>query len=129
MQYMLLIYRPDETLAELGTGGRDALAAAFRDFDHELRDAEVVVAGAALTPIDAATSVRIRGGELLVSDGPFAETKEQLGGYYVVEADSLDDAIRWAARVPTASFGTVEVRPLREAAPSESVRIATRAGA
>ena len=68
--------------------------------------------GDALEPVSTATSVRVRGGKTVTTDGPFAETKEQLGGFYVVDAENLDEAIEWAAKIPTAEFGTIEVRPL-----------------
>ncbi len=68
--------------------------------------------GDALEPVSTATSVRVRNGKTVTTDGPFAETKEQLGGFYIVDAENLDEAIEWAAKIPTAEFGTIEVRPL-----------------
>jgi len=83
----------------------------------ELRQRGVVVAAEALQPVDTATTVRIRGGQLSVTDGPFAETKEQLTGFYLVEARDLNDAISIASRIPPAREGSVEVRPVRELRP------------
>ncbi len=82
------------------------------EYTEALRSAGVMVAGEALEGIDAATSVRVRNGETLISDGPFAETKEYLGGFYVIDVPDLDAALEWAAKVPNAPYGTVEVRPI-----------------
>ena len=71
-----------------------------------------MVAGDALKPVDTATTIRIREGQTLTTDGPFAETKEQLGGFYILECETLDEAIKWAAQIPHAATGTVEVRPV-----------------
>ena len=86
--------------------------AAYGAFGEEARQAGVMVGGEGLEPTSAATTVRVRDGERLLSDGPFAETKEQLGGFYLLECDSLDEAIEWAAKIPGASSGSVEVRPV-----------------
>lgn len=82
-----------------------------------LRKTGVVVAAEALQPIETATSVRLRNGQVLITDGPFAETKEQLAGFYLVEADNLDEAIRIASTIPPVREGTVEVRPVRQLQP------------
>ena len=82
-----------------------------------LRDSGVLVAAEALQPIDTATTVRVRNGKLTVTDGPFAETKEQLAGFYLIEARDLNDAIQIAAKIPPAREGSVEVRPVRELQP------------
>ena len=88
----------------------------YRQFSQELAATGKMVTGAQLQPVSAATSVRVRNGKRLLTDGPFAETREQLGGYYLVEAKDLDEAIGLAARIPSARVGTIEVRPLVERA-------------
>jgi hypothetical protein len=108
---MLLIYLDEKTLTE---SERQACYAESSALAHDLKASGKYLAASPLQPTDAATSVRVREGRRLVTDGPFAETREQLGGYYLVEADDLDDAIRIAARIPMARKGTVEVRPLIE---------------
>lgn len=114
MQYLCLIYeaeslRANETPEELGE-----VIAAYGKFTEALRDAGKLVAGDALEPVATATTVRVRDGKVLRTDGPFAETKEQLGGYYLIEADNLDEALEWAAKIPTAEQGSIEVRPLMQ---------------
>ena len=83
-------------------------------YTNALREAGAYVGGEALQDVTTATSVRVRDGETLTTDGPFAETKEALGGYYLLECDDLDEALQWAARCPAAKVGTVEVRPIWE---------------
>jgi hypothetical protein len=78
----------------------------------EMRDSGRFVAGDALQGIETATSVSVRDSKVLTTDGPFAETNEVLGGFYIVDADDLDDAIRWAAKIPGAAYGTIEIRPV-----------------
>jgi len=114
MQYMLLIYTQENNWERLGEDERATAMKGYRDFTEELRSAGAMVAGDRLQPTANATTVRVRDGEQLVSDGPFAETKEQLGGYYVIEADSLDDAIRWAAKLPGSHHGSVEIRAIAQ---------------
>lgn len=107
MQYMLLITAPmtaEEELAEHGGG----YAALYEDLMAE----GVFVSGAPLCGADTATTVRLRDGEVLTVDGPFVEVKEQLTGYYTVEAPDLDAAIAWALRIPAAAYGAIEVRPV-----------------
>ena len=81
-------------------------------YTNELQEAGVLVAGDALQPVDAATTVRVRDGETVISDGPFAETKEALGGYYILDVPDLDAALAWAAKIPNVGYGSVEVRPV-----------------
>jgi len=106
MQYMLLIYSPE--------GGPDdpEVLKRYGAFTQEVRDAGKLVAGDRLEPSTAATTVRIRNGETLTTDGPFAETKELLGGYYILECESLDEALAYAEKIPAAEHGAVEVRPV-----------------
>jgi hypothetical protein len=111
MRFMLLLYG-DESARETVTPERwREVIAAHVDFTRRLREAGAFVDSAPLEPTAAARSVRFDRGKRLVTDGPFAETKEQLGGYYLVEAESLDDAVRWAESFAT-PIGTIEVRPI-----------------
>jgi hypothetical protein len=114
MQYMLLIYTQESGWENLSDEAQAAAMKAYRDFTEELRGAGAMVAGDRLQPIANATTVRVRDGEQLVTDGPYAETKEQLGGYYLIEADSLDAAVEWAKRLRHDADGSIEVRPLLE---------------
>jgi hypothetical protein len=91
---------------------REAVYARYRAFGEEGRAAGVVLGGNELAPIRDATTVRVRGDETLVTDGPYAEVKEALGGYYLLDCDTIDEAVDWAARIPGAEHGAVEVRPL-----------------
>lgn len=108
MQYLALIYSAPgseatyegDMMADYGAFGQEAIAAG------------VFKAGDALMPTSMASSVRVRDGKANVTDGPFAETKEHLGGYYLLECADLDEALKWAAKIPTAKYGTIEVRPI-----------------
>lgn len=110
MKYMLTLWN-DETRWE-GLAPEEAAAwmAEYARFGEEAGD--VIVGGDGLEPTSAATTVRVRDGERLLTDGPFAETREQLGGFYILECASLDEALGWAAKVPDAGTGSVEVRPV-----------------
>jgi hypothetical protein len=112
MQFMLLIYDDEQIPQTMSEEERNAFMGEYFAYTEELRQAGAYVAGDALQAIETATTVRVRDAEQLLTDGPFAETKEQLGGYYIVDVDSLDDAIRWAAKIPSARFGSIEVRPV-----------------
>jgi hypothetical protein len=112
MQYLLLIYADEQQYWALGDEERDALHTEYGAFTQSIQESGAMVGGGQLQPTRSATSVRIRNGETLVTDGPFAETKEQLGGYYVVEAKDVDEAIALAEQIPSARSGTIEVRPL-----------------
>lgn len=112
MQYMLLIYGDERAWDSLPPEEQGKAMQGWLDYTQWLKDEKVYVAGDALVPTTAATTVRVRDGETLTTDGPFAETKEQLGGYYLIEAENLDDAIAAAARCPGAFAGTMEVRPV-----------------
>jgi hypothetical protein len=91
----------------------DAWMEKIMAYRQDLRKAGVLVDSEALLPTSASSTVRVRSGKTLITHGPFAETKEQLGGYYILECRNLDDALEWAAKAPQAAFGTVEVRPIR----------------
>lgn len=115
MKYMLLIYDNEQDWNNRTEASRREMYAEYGKFSQDLKENGKYLAGSQLHPTAAATSVRVRDKKELVTDGPFAETKEQLGGYYLVEAKDLDDAIAIASRVPSARSGTIEVRPLVEA--------------
>jgi hypothetical protein len=108
-QYMLLLYADDE---QAGQEQRWADMPLWLELTEGLRKAGLLVSNGALHPPDMATTVRVRGGEAEITDGPFAVTKEVLAGYYVLECADLDEALRHAARLPTARHGSVEVRPI-----------------
>jgi len=111
MKYMMLVYTAED--AYVG-GEREACVAESVALCHELASKGKYLAASPLHPVSTATSVRVRNGHRLTTDGPFAETTEQLGGYYIVDAANLDEAIAIAARIPGARKGTVEVRPVFE---------------
>jgi hypothetical protein len=113
MQYMLLIYDSEETWAALSEDERNALYAEYGAFTNEVRDKGVLVGADQLQPAATASVVRVKKGEQIVTDGPFTETKERLGGYYLIDVDSAAEAIAWAAKIPSArTGGAVEVRPV-----------------
>lgn len=107
MKYLCLVYGQEEKMATVD----DAHCVAF---DQKLRDSGRCHASDALQPVHTATTVRVREGEVHVSDGPFAETKEQLAGFYMIEAENLDEAIEIASQIPPATIGSIEVRPVRQ---------------
>lgn len=113
MQYALLFYQgPDEFAARADPKQREAFWAAFIPYMKALTEAGIVVAGAGLEPPEAATSIRPRDGGRQVQDGPFAEAKEQLGGFFIIDVPDLDTAVEWAARYPAGPAGGCEVRPV-----------------
>lgn len=113
MKYMLLIHTPEDSYSE---GEREQCYVESTELTHELHSRGQFLGASPLQPVATATSVRIRDGKRLVTDGPFAETREQFGGYFLVEAKDLNEAIAIAARIPGARKGTVEVRPVMELA-------------
>ena len=112
MRFVLLNYENNEDFERHLGDGNDEFWGAWRAYNKALVDAGVLVGGNPLQPSSVATTVRTRDGRPQVQDGPYAETKEQLGGYLILEVPSLDEAIRWAARSPVTANGAVEVRPL-----------------
>ena len=112
MKYMLLIHDDEKAWAKLSEADRGKIYAEYGQFGQSVKASGNYLAGAQLQPTTMATSVRVREGKRLVTDGPFAETREQLGGYYLVEAKDLDEAIGLAARIPGARVGSIEVRPV-----------------
>jgi hypothetical protein len=112
MQYLLMIYRKEAELANMDPAARQKLSAEYGAFTQSIIQSGHFKAGDGLQPTTTATTVRIRDGKVLTTDGPFAETREQLGGYYLVEAKDLDAALGIAARIPGARDGSIEVRPV-----------------
>jgi hypothetical protein len=121
MRYLLLICHDEKGWDLLSEAERQQAMAGYRAFREETRSTGHFIDGSRLQPASAATSVRVRGGKRLITDGPFAETREQLAGYFLVEARDLDEAINLAARLPGAHTGTIEVRPLVEVPAPASV--------
>lgn len=114
MQYMLLIYQNEAATQARSEKQTAEIMGAYMAYTKAMRDSGAYVAGAPLTPSSTATTVRVADGRAKVLNGPYAETKEQLGGYYIVEVPDIDAAVAWAARCPTAqSGGALEVRPVR----------------
>ncbi|MEX2113527.1 MAG: YciI family protein [Pirellulales bacterium] len=112
MQYMLLIHSSENGWSELAPAEQDQWMAAYRDFHEKLIEGDVLRGVNRLQPSSTATVVRVTNGKPLVTDGPFAETKEQLGGYFLIEAPDLDAAIAWAGKCPGARHGAIEIRPV-----------------
>lgn len=112
MEYMILIYADEARYAAMEEGQMASLMADFASYTQALEAAGVLRGGAELASVGSATSVRVQNGKPVITDGPFAETKEQLGGYYLLACVNLDEALAWAARCPVASLGTIEVRPV-----------------
>ena len=108
-RYMLLMYQPVQARP---TGDWSEQYAKWQRFDQDVKAAGLFVANDGLATTDLATTVRVREGETQITDGPFAETKEYLAGYYLIDASDLDTALEWAARIPSATYGSVEVRPM-----------------
>jgi hypothetical protein len=109
---MVLIYSDEKAWADMSEAEMGAAFAAYGAYSKALAEGGALRGGASLQPVATATCVRVRSGKTATTDGPFAETKEQLGGYYVIEVPNLDAALAWAAKCPGAAHGTVEVRPL-----------------
>src|SRR5215212_5979618 len=114
MKYLCLIYDDEKKLAAMPKSESDAFMGEYFAFTEGIRKSGHYIGGEALQPVQTATTVRIRNGKVSTTDGPFAETKEQLGGFYLINAANLDDAIQVAAKIPSARFGTIEVRPIME---------------
>lgn len=114
MKYLLMIYAAESVDPDPGTPEFDQLISEYDIFSEEIEKAGVFVGGEALEPVATATTVRVRDGDTLVTDGPFTETKEVLGGYFLLDCDNLDQALAYAAKIPSAKYGCVEVRPIME---------------
>jgi len=120
-QYLLLFYRPERDVEEMSQEERQANVREYMALAEELQGKGAYVTGAPLQSVTTATTVRVRDDEVVMTDGPFAETKEQLGGYFLIEAGSIEEATAVAARAPAARFGAVEVRPVVPARTPASV--------
>ncbi len=112
MQYMLLIYGNEKSWQAMSEAEQGAIFAEYMQFTQDIVKSGHFKAGDPLEDTHTATTVRVRNGKALTTDGPFAETKEQLGGYYIVEAQNLDEALKLAGRIPSARWGSIEVRPI-----------------
>jgi hypothetical protein len=114
MKYLLTIYADETSWEGITPADTQATMEEYGAFGQALTEAGAMLGGEGLQPTSTATTIRVRDGERVVSDGPFAETKEQLGGFYLIEAANLDEAIGWAERIPGARTGSVEVRPVMD---------------
>jgi hypothetical protein len=114
MKYLCLIYDDEKKMSTMSKSEGDAFMGEYFAFTDGIRKSGQYLGGEALQPVHTATTVRIRNGKLSTTDGPFAETKEQLGGFYFINARDLNDAIQVASRIPSARTGSVEVRPIME---------------
>jgi len=112
MQYLLLINDEEKIWESLPEDERNAMYAEYGRYTEELQTRGLLVVANQLQPSSTATTVSVRDGETIVTDGPFAETKEVLGGYYLIDVETLDEALEWAAKIPSARYGHIEVRPI-----------------
>jgi hypothetical protein len=121
MKYLCLIYDEEKKFAAMPKSEMDTLMGEYRAFGESIKAGGQYLGGNQLAPVSSASTVRVRNGTVSTTDGPFAETKEQLGGYYLIEARDLNDAIQIASRIPSAKRGSIEVRPIHvsnQAAPA-----------
>src|SRR4030095_12027069 len=112
MKYLCLIYDEEAKMATMSKSDADAFMGEYFAFTEGIKKSGHYLGGEALKPVHTATTVRMRNGKMATTDGPFAETKEQLGGFYLIEAGDLNDALQVASRIPSAKVGCVEVRPI-----------------
>jgi hypothetical protein len=112
MQYMLMIVGDEDIVAKAHAEDMQNLMGAFMAYTKAMKEAGVMLGGDPLQPVTTATTVRVRDGKTQVLDGPFAESREQLGGYYLIDVPDLDTALSWAERCPGAKYGAIEVRPV-----------------
>jgi hypothetical protein len=117
MKYLLLIYQNEASWAGMSEAEQGQIFGEYMEYTRQIRKSGNYLGGEALQPTATATTVRVRDGKPLTTDGPFAETREQLGGFYLVEAKDLDEAISLGARIPDARFGSIEVRPIMPTPP------------
>ena len=117
MRYIALLYWEEDRRPTPASPDYENILAAYADANRAFREAGVMVGANPLQPVDTAVSIRIRDGKTLVTDGPFAETKERLGGYYLFECDTKEETLRLAERIPAAQHGKIEVRPVLEITP------------
>jgi hypothetical protein len=114
MKYLCLIYDNEKTWATLPKSESDRYMGEYGAFTESIKKGGQYIAGEALQPVSTATTVRVRNGKVSTTDGPFAETKEQLGGFYMINAKDLNEALQIAARIPSARLGSIEVRPIMD---------------
>lgn len=114
MKYLCLIYDEEKKMAGMSKEEGEAFMGEYFAFTEGIKKSGHFLGGEALQPVATATTVRLRNGKVSTTDGPFAETKEQLGGFYFIDAKDLNDAIHVAAKIPSARYGTIEVRPVVE---------------
>ena len=114
MRYLCLIYENEKAWQQMSQADMEKVMAEYNAFTEAIKKAGNYVGGEALQPTNTATSVRVRNGKVSTTDGPYVETKEQLGGYYLIKAKDLNDAVQVASRIPGAKHGTIEVRPIME---------------
>ena len=114
MKYLCLIYDEEKKMGAMPKSEADAFMGEYMGFTEGIRKSGHYLGGNALQPVHTATTVRVRNGKMSTTDGPFAETKEQLGGYYLIEAKDLNDAIQVASKIPSSRIGSIEVRPIME---------------
>ena len=112
MKYLCLIYDDEKTWATMSQADAQAMMGEYFAFTERIKQSGHHLAGEALKPVNTATTVRVRNGKMSATDGPFAETKEQLGGFYMIEAKDLNEALQIASRIPSAKTGSIEVRPV-----------------
>lgn len=114
MRYMCLVYQDEEKVHAMAEEEYQAIVGEVREQRETLRESNHLILSSPLEPVACATTIRVRHGKMSITDGPFAETKEQLGGFYLIEARDLNEAIRLVSRMPPARLGCIEIRPLQE---------------
>ncbi len=114
MKYLCLIYDEEKKMGTMTKSDGEAFMGDYHAFTEAIKKSGNYIAGEALEPVQTATTVRVKNGKASTTDGPFAETKEQLGGFYMIEARDLNEAIQLAGRIPSARTGSIEVRPIRQ---------------
>ena len=117
MKYLCLIYDEEKKMTTMSKGEGDAMMGEYAAFTEGIKKSGHYLGGNALQPVHTATTVRVRNGKASVTDGPFAETKEQLAGFYLLDARDLNEAIQLASKIPPARLGSIEIRPIRELTP------------
>ena len=129
MKYLCLIYENEKHMEAISAAEGEVIMNEYFTFTEDIRKNGKYVAGEALQPTATATTVRVRNGKVSTTDGPFAETKEQLGGFYLIEAKDLNDALQVASRIPSARLGSIEVRPIMDFSQEEAKHAQAEAGA
>ena len=128
MKFLALIYSDESAWDSLGDADRSSMIEQYMAFSRDAEAAGVMLGGAELAPTRSATTVRVREGQTAVTDGPYAEAKEALGGYYLFECESFDEALDWSARIPGAQHGAIEVRPVHEGEDNSAELVADKEG-